>query len=131
MSTWTQDELRQIDDADEFQIAALRRDGTLRGRRPVWVVRVGEDLYVRAAYGNAGRWHQVASDTGHARISAAGINKDVAVERADQTVFDQVEVFRRGCSVTHQLLSSNAGPYSCLEPSSRPGARSDHCPFLA
>ncbi len=91
MSTWTQQELNQINDADELQIAAVRRDGTLRDRRPVWVVRVGDDLYVRAAYGNESGWHRVARESGRARVSAGGVNKDVAVEAADGNVLDQVD----------------------------------------
>jgi hypothetical protein len=49
MSTWTEDELRRIEGAAELQIAPVRRTGALRGRTPIWVVRAGDDLYVRAA----------------------------------------------------------------------------------
>jgi hypothetical protein len=28
----------------------VQRDGTLRALRPIWVVRVGDDLFIRAAY---------------------------------------------------------------------------------
>lgn len=48
MSAWSEDELRRIGGAEELQIAAMRRDGTLRSGRPIWVVRAGDDLYVRA-----------------------------------------------------------------------------------
>jgi len=30
MGTWTRDELDRIDEAEEFEIASVRRDGTLR-----------------------------------------------------------------------------------------------------
>jgi NAD(P)-dependent dehydrogenase (short-subunit alcohol dehydrogenase family) len=50
-TTWTSDELSRIEAAQELEIAPLRRDGTLRKPVPIWVVRVGDDLYVRAAYG--------------------------------------------------------------------------------
>jgi len=95
MAVWAQDELQRINGADELEIAAVRQDGTLRGRRPIWVVRVGDDLYVRAAYGNASCWHRVARETGRAHISAGGVTKDVAVEAADENLFDQVDAAYR------------------------------------
>ena len=48
MTTWTSDELDKIGSAEELQIASLRRDGTLRKPVTIWVVRVGDDLYVRS-----------------------------------------------------------------------------------
>jgi hypothetical protein len=50
MSAWTPDELARIQAAQELEIAPVRRDGTLRRPVPIWVVRAGDDLYVRAAY---------------------------------------------------------------------------------
>lgn len=91
MTSWAPNELAQISDADELNIAAVRSDGTLRGPRPIWVVRVLDDLYVRAAYGRGSGWHRVAKQTGRAHISAGGVEKDVAVEPADDRVLDQVD----------------------------------------
>jgi hypothetical protein len=51
MSTWTEDELNRIESADELQIAPVRRTGASRARTTIWVVRAGDDFYVRAAYG--------------------------------------------------------------------------------
>ncbi len=50
MTAWTDDELRRIGDAEELEIAPVRRNGELRRPTPIWVVRAGDDLYVRAAY---------------------------------------------------------------------------------
>ena len=52
-TTWTSDELSSIDAVDELEIAPRKRDGALRKAVPIWAVRVGDDLYVRAAYGQA------------------------------------------------------------------------------
>jgi hypothetical protein len=60
MAAWTDDELRRIDEAQELDTAPVRRDGTLRRPRPIWVVRAGDDLYVRAAYGSGSGWHGLA-----------------------------------------------------------------------
>jgi hypothetical protein len=56
MTGWTRDELTKIASADEPELASARRDGTLRKPRTIWVVRVGDDLYVRSMYGRAGGW---------------------------------------------------------------------------
>jgi hypothetical protein len=35
MTAWTDNELSRIGDAEEIEIAAVRRDGTLRAPRPI------------------------------------------------------------------------------------------------
>ncbi len=56
MTGWTSDELTRIGTATELQIASRRGDGSLNRPRTIWVVRVGDDLYVRSMYGRAGGW---------------------------------------------------------------------------
>ncbi len=51
MTTWTNDELTKIGTAEELQIAARRGDGTLRNPVTIWVVRLGDDLYIRSVKG--------------------------------------------------------------------------------
>ena len=51
MTAWTSDELNKIGNAEELQIAALRADDTLRKPVIIWVVRLGDDLYVRSVNG--------------------------------------------------------------------------------
>ncbi len=51
MTAWTKDELNKIETAEELQIASLRRDDTLRHPVTIWVVRVGDGLYVRPIHG--------------------------------------------------------------------------------
>ena len=48
MSEWTGDELSSIGTAEVLRIASRRRDGSLRTPVMIWVVRVGDDLYVRS-----------------------------------------------------------------------------------
>jgi hypothetical protein len=52
MAAWTSDELARIGTADELQIAPLRDDGTPRTPVPIWVVRDGDDLYIRSYRGS-------------------------------------------------------------------------------
>jgi hypothetical protein len=95
MAAWTEEELGRIGAADELEIAPMHPDGTLRAPRPIWVVRAGHDLYVRAAYGPRSGWHRVVQTSGRARISAGGVEKDVEVENADDAVLDQVDSAHR------------------------------------
>jgi hypothetical protein len=91
MGAWTEAELRRIGDAQELEIAPVPSDGALRRRTPVWVVRAGDDLYVRAAYGSGSGWHRVARASGRARIRAGGVERDVTIEDAEDAVYDQVD----------------------------------------
>ena len=91
MAAWTEDELRTIGAAEELELAPVRRNGALRRRTPIWVVRAGDDLYVRAAYGSGSGWYGVARTSRQARIHAGGIERDVAIEDADDAVLDQVD----------------------------------------
>jgi hypothetical protein len=49
MAAWTPQELERIAAAEELGIAPVRRSGELRRATSIWVVRAGEDVYVRAA----------------------------------------------------------------------------------
>jgi hypothetical protein len=77
MSALISEELTGIGTATELQIASRRRDGTLRSPRTIWVVRVGDDLYVRSMYGRTGGWFpgtQVRHE-GHIR-AGGGVNPE-------------------------------------------------------
>jgi hypothetical protein len=94
-TTWASDELSRIEAARELEIAPQRRDGTLRKPVPIWVVRAGHDLFVRAAYGPGTGWHRVARTSHAGRIRAGGVVKDVTIEDADAAVSDQVDAAYR------------------------------------
>ena len=84
MDAWTTDELDRIDAADELGIASVRPDGTRRAAITIWVVRIGNDLYVRSVNGRTGTWFRGAQDRHEARIQAGGVAKGVLlVETGD------------------------------------------------
>ena len=83
MTAWTTDELDNIDAADELEIASLRADGRLRDPTTIWVVRLGDDLYVRSVNGRTGSWFRGAQDRHEARIQAGGVGKDVLLVETD------------------------------------------------
>jgi hypothetical protein len=78
--SWSSDELQQIDTTEELHLAAYRADGTPRRETPVWVVRVGEEVYVRTWYRRDNGWFGHVVNSRRARISVAGLEVEIAIE---------------------------------------------------
>jgi hypothetical protein len=79
-------ELERIAAAEEIEL-------TVGGGRPVtiWVVRVGDELYIRSYRGAGAAWYRRAQAHGEGRISAGGVERDVALVEshdADDAVDD-------------------------------------------
>ncbi len=83
---WKEDELRAIGDATELQLASKSSEYTT-----MWVVRVGDDLYVRSAGGPSRPWYRRARAAGKGRIRAGGIERDVTFEDATNDVQDAID----------------------------------------
>lgn len=96
MTTWTSDELDRIAAADELRIAPLRDDGTRHRPVPIWVVRDGDDLYVRSYRGTDGAWYRAVRAGHHAHITAGRIEKDVTLaEESDPGINDRIDAAYR------------------------------------
>jgi hypothetical protein len=91
MTNWTAEELDKIGAADELEIAAQRPDGSLRPYTTIWVVRVGDDLYVRSYRGRDGAWFRSVLRHPEGRIQAGGLERDVACEDTGDTVGDAID----------------------------------------
>ena len=83
MSTWTSDELDRIGGAEELEIASVRRDGTLRKSVTIWVIRHGDDIYVRSVNGRTSSWFGGAQVRHEVHIEAGGVDKDVLLVETD------------------------------------------------
>ncbi|MGP4110659.1 DUF2255 family protein [Streptomyces sp. 4N509B] len=97
MTAWNSDELTAIAGSDELEIAPERTDGTRRRPNPVWVVRDGDELYVRSARGVDGIWWRTARASHSGHISAGGVDRDVTfVEVAgDRELNDRIDAAYR------------------------------------
>ena len=92
MMTWTENELNKIGNAEELQIATRLRDGTLRKKVTIWVVRVGDNIYIRSYNGHNGAWYKSALVRHEGVIRAGGIKKDVRLgEVSDLDLLEQVD----------------------------------------
>ena len=115
MTTWTNDELNKIGKAEELQIASLRRDGKLRKPVIIWVVRVGDELYVRSVNGRTSAWFRGVESRHEGQVQAGGVVKDVTfVEEPDPAINEQIDAayrtkYRRYAeSIINHINSSEA-----------------------
>lgn len=96
MAGWTDDELTKIENVDELRLASLRNDGTLRKPVTIWVVRDGDDLYVRSMHGPAGAWFRGTQTRQAGHIGAGGVDKDVRfIVDADPALNDRLDAAYR------------------------------------
>ncbi len=115
MTKWASDELNKIGTAEELKIASLRRDGTLRNPVTIWVVRHGDDLYIRSVNGRTAAWFRGTQVRHDGHIRAGGVDKDVTfVEEADPDINDQIDAayrtkYRRyAASIISHIVSPEA-----------------------
>ena len=114
MATWTSEELNKIGTAEELQIASLRRDGTLGSPRTIWVVRHGDDLYVRSVNGRTAAWFRGVQVRHEGHIQAGGVSKDITFADAGHDIDDQLDAayrtkYRRyAASIISHIVSPQA-----------------------
>ena len=112
-TSWTSDELDRVGAADELHIAPLGADGKPIRPVPVWVVRVGDELYVRSWRGDDGAWYRAAKARRVGRISAGGVEKEVTFVDARTGIAGAVdaayrEKYARYPSYVPPMLSDQA-----------------------
>ena len=85
---WTNDELDAIGAAEELTLSPARRDGSLRRPVTMWVVRDGDEIYVRSVNGRSSSWFCGVQHRHQAHIRAAGVDKDVDLVETDDAADD-------------------------------------------
>ena len=82
MAAWTADELNRVGEATELHLSSVRGDGRVRPYVTMWVVQVGDDLYVRSAGGPDRPWYRHARASDGGRIRAGGVERAVTFSQA-------------------------------------------------
>ena len=95
MTQWTGDQLDRFARAEEVQIASVRRDGVLSKPVTVWVVRQGDDIFVRSVRGRSAHWFRGTQERNEGRIQVAGVQQDVTFVDADHNINDEVDTAYR------------------------------------
>ncbi|WP_329476311.1 DUF2255 family protein [Kribbella sp. NBC_01510] len=90
MTTWTAEELQRIGDATELRVSSYRTDGTLRPYVTIWMVRAGDDIYIRSMESAGTPWYRRAKASGTGRIKAGGVERDVTF--ADAAADDHARI---------------------------------------
>jgi hypothetical protein len=83
MTGWATEELDNIEATDELEVASLQSDGTLGSPSTIWVVRLGDDLFVRSVRGRTSGWFRATQRRHEGRIRSGGVEKDVTFAEAD------------------------------------------------
>ncbi len=92
MTAWNPKQLEKIGSTDDFHISPYRDDGTTPGTPTwIWSVVVDGDVYVRAYNGTSSRWHRAALKQGAGRISAGGLDLEVAVTPVQGEINDRID----------------------------------------
>lgn len=113
MNTWTHDELEKINGADELELSTLGKDNTLRNPVTIWVVRVVDNIYIRAVKGPSGLWFRHATERHEGHILAGGVNKDVIFVEVDDMKSDidkayQSKYSKYGSSIVGSTVTPQA-----------------------
>jgi hypothetical protein len=113
MGTWSKDQLRRIAEADDLHISPLRDDGVTYGTPTwIWSVAVGDDLYVRAYYGQNSRWYQAAVRQKAGRITGGEMTKEVIFEQVEGPINERIDdAYRakyRGSPYLSSMISNRA-----------------------
>jgi hypothetical protein len=129
-AAWPPGDLEQFGGADEISISTRRADGSLRPFVPIWIVAVGEALYVRSYRGVGGAWYRHAAAHPAGAIQARGIHRDVKFIRAEpasRSVVDaayRAKYARYGDSYLQPMLADQAvGTTLRIDPDTEPDER--------
>ena len=89
---WHAADLDRFGAADEVDITTVGPDGTPCRWVPIWIVRVGDDLYIRSYRGNDGAWYRHLSATSQARLRRSGRERHVRAEPVtDAALTDDID----------------------------------------
>jgi hypothetical protein len=125
MTAWTNEELDRIGTTQELEVASLRADGTRRQPVTIWVIREGDDLYVRSWRGESGAWYRGVQERHQGHIRAGGVDKDVNFFAVDDEELNQRidAAYRSKLSASADLEPGSAVYVMMVSPGSADSSR--------
>ncbi|MGH3265158.1 MAG: DUF2255 family protein [Trebonia sp.] len=85
MTTWDHEDLEALAAAAEIDIAVPNSDGTVGRATTIWIVRVGDDIYVRSYRGPNGSWYGSARRAGHGTVRTDRLERAVTFDADHDT----------------------------------------------
>src|SRR3954447_8511651 len=82
MSAWTPEQAAALTAPQEINVATRRADGSLRGRRTIWIVGHDDRVFIRSTNGPDGAWFRGALSTLAGQIHAGRNTYDVTFTEA-------------------------------------------------
>lgn len=115
MPRWDAQELTRIGDAEEIEVTSHRPDGSLRKYVIIWSARVGDELFVRSAYGPDNGWFRRAKASGSGRVRAGGVEHEVRyvdVPASDTAMHEALDAVYRAKYAAHppRIVDTVVGP---------------------
>lgn len=91
MTDWRADELAAIGGAEEIQIAPDGGDGARGRAATIWVVRVGDKLYVRPYRGSLAKWYRRAIRSRRGTVRTSHLLQRVRFDDAETDMQTQID----------------------------------------
>jgi hypothetical protein len=111
MTEWNPAEVDQLARTKEIQITSPLADGTPREPVTIWVVGVGDDLYIRSVRGAAGAWFQGAERGHSGQVEGGGVDRAVGFAVADHDLDDEIDgAYREKYSDSPSAVESITSP---------------------
>jgi hypothetical protein len=113
MADWSGAELARVGATEELDLESERGDGTLRAPVTMWVVRAGDNLFVRSVKGTEGPWYRGVRSRHRGRISSGGVERDVVFHEAGPGEYAEVDAAYRAkyghyTSIVESVLTEQA-----------------------
>lgn len=90
---WKKNEIEELEKTDELRIAPEKADGTLQKPVIIWVVRVGDEVFVRSYKGRGSVWFGNALRTGRGEILTGKMRNRVLLQEVgpDEPVQSEID----------------------------------------
>ena len=90
-NAWSSDDLDLFGRTGEVEVSSVRHDGSWSRSRTVWIVRVGNELYLRSVNGPDAAWYRSTRSRHQGRIEARGKVLDVTWVDVDAAEYPDVD----------------------------------------
>lgn len=93
MTGWDEGTLDVFGSAEEITIGTIHNGALVNV--PIWIVRVGPDIYIRSFRGTGARWYTRAIKQRHATISTGNLAINMRLETVGDTFRNEIDAAYR------------------------------------